>query len=291
MEVQWSLVLFTLFICLGAGTFAGTGLLTVLGKGEKLQVPAIIISVIAVVIGGFASFTHLQHWDRLFNGFGNPTSGITQELIGIVVFVILAVVFFVVARRGKTPVWAGVLALIAGLGLVLVMTQSYMMSARPVWSTPLLHLFYLAQAVVSGGAMLWLLGIITKVEDGAQIINTRITALGGILVIISLFAYVAYVGSVSFPTVGNYFDPTDPTKPMADTSGLVGALLSGDLAAYFWIAVIIGGAVAAVLGILQWSKPKSTVGFAAVALVCALGGGIAFRAALYLMGVSVFAFY
>jgi anaerobic dimethyl sulfoxide reductase subunit C (anchor subunit) len=284
-------VLFTLFICLGAGTFAGTGLLTVLGKGEKLQIPAVIVSVVAVVIGGFASFTHLQHWDRLFNGFGSPTSGITQELIGIVVFVILAVVFFVVARKGKAPVWAGALALIVGIGLVVVMAQSYMMPARPVWSTPLLHLFYLAQAVVAGGAMLWLLGSVTKAEDGAQVVNARITAIGGILVVVSLFAYVAYVGSVNFPTVGNYFDPTDPTKPMVDNSGFVGALLSGGLAAYFWIAVVIGGTVAAVLGILQWNKPKGAAGLAAVALVCALGGGIAFRAALYLMGASVYAFY
>ncbi|MDR1713844.1 MAG: dimethyl sulfoxide reductase anchor subunit, partial [Coriobacteriales bacterium] len=87
MELQWPLIIFTLFICLGAGTFCVAGLLAGLGKGEKLQLSAVVVALAAVVIGGIASFVHLQHWDRAFNGFGHLTSGITQELIAIVVFV------------------------------------------------------------------------------------------------------------------------------------------------------------------------------------------------------------
>jgi anaerobic dimethyl sulfoxide reductase subunit C (anchor subunit) len=290
VEVQWSLVIFTLFVCLASGVFAGQGLLAVLGKGEKLQLPSLGVSLAALVIGGIASFTHLQHWDRAFNGFGHLTSGITQELIGIAVVFVLVVVYFIVARKGAIPKWAGVLAIIGGVGLVLVMANSYMMPARPVWSTPLLHLFYLAQMVVVGGAALWLIAAASKADDALQT-SARITAIGGACVIVSLVGCAVYAGSLSLPMVGNYFDPTEPTKPMVATAGLGTELLTGGLAAYFWSALVLGGAIAAILGILKWNKAEANPGFSAAALVCALAGGFAFRAALYLMGISAYAFY
>ncbi|MDR3315722.1 MAG: dimethyl sulfoxide reductase anchor subunit, partial [Coriobacteriales bacterium] len=150
MELQWPLMIFTLFICLGAGTFGVAGLLTALKKAPGIQLPATLVALVAIVIGGIASFLHLQHWDRLFNGFGHLTSGITQELIGIVVLVAAAVVYLVLARRGELPVWAGALALVVSVALVVVMANSYTMEARPVWDTPLLWLYYLANAVLSG---------------------------------------------------------------------------------------------------------------------------------------------
>jgi anaerobic dimethyl sulfoxide reductase subunit C (anchor subunit) len=289
MEVQWSLVIFTLFICLASGTFAGAGLLALLGKGQKLQIPAIIISLVAVVIGGFASFLHLQHWDRAFNGFGHLSSGITQELIGIVVFVIVLVIYFVVSRKGETPKWVGALALVVGVALVIVMARSYFMPARPIWSTSLLFVFYLAQMVAAGGTALWLLSAAVKADDSG-VLAARITAIGGLLVVVSLVAYAFFVSTVTFPAVGNYFDPTDPTKPMVATTGYGAELLTGSLAIYFWIA-LLGGVAVALLGLLKWKKGDNGLAFGALALVCALGGGIFFRVALYLLGVSAYGFY
>jgi anaerobic dimethyl sulfoxide reductase subunit C (anchor subunit) len=290
MAVQWPLVVLTLFICLASGTFGGAGLLAILGKGQKLQIPATIIALIALAIGGIASFLHLQHWDRAFNGFGNPTSGITQELIGIVVFVLVLALYFIVSRRGETPKWAGVLALVVSIALVVVMTGSYLMPARPIWATPLLYVFYLSQMIAAGGAALWLLGAAVNADDSG-VLAARITAVGGILIVIALAAYAVYISAVSLSAVGNYFDPTDPTKPMVETTGYGSQLLTGSLAAYFWIALIVGGVIAAVLGLLKWRKGDGGMAFGAVALICTLGGGIAFRAALYVLGVSAFVFY
>ncbi|MDR1422424.1 MAG: hypothetical protein LBI64_06130 [Coriobacteriales bacterium] len=290
MEVQWSLIVFTLFACIASGVFAGQGLLALLGKSERLQKPALAVSLGALVVGGIVSFTHLQHWERAFNGFGNLSSGITQELIGIVVMFVLIVIYFVVLRRGTVPKWAGILAIIGGLGFVLVVASSYMMPARPAWSTPLLHVFYLAQMVVSGGATLWLIAAVLKADD-TLVVSARITAIGGVCVVVSLIAYALYASSLSLPMVGNYFDPTDPTKPMVAVAGLGGELLAGGLAAYFWGALVVGGAIAAILGFLKWNRAEGNFGFAAAALVCALAGGLAFRAALYLIGVSAYAFY
>lgn len=290
MEIQWPLIVFTLLVCTASGTFAGQGLLALLGKGQKLQLPAAVVSLAALAAGGIASFLHLQHADRLFNGFGHITSGITQELIGIVVFFVVGVIYLVLARKGNLPKWAAALALLCGLGMVLVTANSYIMPARPVWATPLLHLFYLTQAVVCGGAVLWLLAAACKAEDALRL-TARATAVGGALVVLSMAAYAVYIATVSLPEINYYFDPTDPTKSIAPVSGFGNMLLAGSLASYFWSALVFGGAIAAILGFLKWSKTDNALPFAGIALACALLGGVVFRAALYILGVSVFVFY
>ena len=50
--------------------------------------PAWVVSAVLLAAGGIAVFFHLEHWERIFNGFGHITSGITQELIGCVALAI-----------------------------------------------------------------------------------------------------------------------------------------------------------------------------------------------------------
>ncbi|MDR0500233.1 MAG: dimethyl sulfoxide reductase anchor subunit [Coriobacteriales bacterium] len=290
MEIQWPLIIFTLCICLSSGTFSCLGLLNMLNKGQKLQVSATIVTMVGLVVGGAASFLHLQHAERLFNGFGHITSGITQELIGIAILFVLAIVYLVLARKGNVPKWLSVVTLVFGLAMVLVMANSYAMPARPVWGTPLLLLFYLAQAVAAGGATIWLLAAFCKCDEAIQL-SARVTAIGGILVVVSLAAYAGYIASISLPAVDFYIDPTDPTKQIAATSGFGNELVGGSLASYFWSSLIIGGAIAAVLGLLRWMRTDNPLPFAAIALVCVLAGGFVFRVALYILGVSAFVFY
>ena len=90
MELQRPLILFTTFISASAGLFAAQGCYALAGDGRKAQLPALITSVVIMAIGGIAVFFHLTHPDRLLNGFGHITSGITQELIAIVsMFVVM----------------------------------------------------------------------------------------------------------------------------------------------------------------------------------------------------------
>ena len=84
METQWPLVIFTLFVCLTCGTLGGMSILALKGQGRNLQMTALITSAVSLVVGGIGAFLHLEHWERIFNGFGHITSGITQELIGCV---------------------------------------------------------------------------------------------------------------------------------------------------------------------------------------------------------------
>ena len=99
MELQWPLILFTTLLAWAAGLFAAQCVWALRGKGARAQMPALITSAVLLVVGGIAVFFHLEHWERIFNGFGHMTSGITQELIAIVVLFVVMVVYFVYLRR------------------------------------------------------------------------------------------------------------------------------------------------------------------------------------------------
>ena len=171
MELQWPLILFTTFVAWSAGLFGAQGLAVLAGEGKRAQLPALIGSVVLLAIGGIAVFFHLEHWERIFNGFGNPTSGITQELVCIVVMAVLMVVLFVMLRKSEgaadavaAPKWLATLMVIASAVTVLVTGHSYMMEARPAWDTVLGPLSLLGVACALGPATF---AVIETVRDEA----------------------------------------------------------------------------------------------------------------------------
>ena len=91
MELQWPLILFTTLLAWAAGVFGAQCLYALRGQGTRAQMPALITSAVLLVVGGIAVFFHLEHWERIFNGFGHLSSGITQELIAIVVLAVAAI--------------------------------------------------------------------------------------------------------------------------------------------------------------------------------------------------------
>ena len=135
MELQWPLILFTTLLAWAAGLFAAQCVWALRGKGARAQMPALITSAVLLVVGGIAVFFHLEHWERIFNGFGHMTSGITQELIAIVVLAVVMVVYFVYLRRGgdeaKVPTWLSIVGIVVAAILVIVMGHSYMMASLP----------------------------------------------------------------------------------------------------------------------------------------------------------------
>ena len=151
MELQWPLILFTVLVAWSAGLFGAQSLAVLRGDGGRAQMPALVASVVLLAVGGIAVFFHLEHWERIFNGFGHLTSGITQELIAIVVVVALMVVYFVFLRKGSgVPKWLAALSLAMSVVLVAVMAHSYTMAARPAWDSVLWIAAVLGEACVLG---------------------------------------------------------------------------------------------------------------------------------------------
>ena len=91
MEIQIPLVIFTSFLAWAAGIFGTQCILALQKRGGAVQLPALICSAVVLVVGGIAVVFHLTHPFNLFNGFGHITSGITQELIAIVLLAVVIV--------------------------------------------------------------------------------------------------------------------------------------------------------------------------------------------------------
>ena len=156
MELQWPLIVFTTLVAWSAGLFGTQALMAAFGTGKRAQVPAWICSAVLLAAGGIAVFFHLEHWERIFNGFGHLTSGITQELIAIVVLAVVAVAYLVLMRKSddgaSVPKWLAWASVALSVALVAVMAHSYTMAARPAWDSVLWILYVLGNACVLGPA-------------------------------------------------------------------------------------------------------------------------------------------
>ena len=292
MELQWPLILFTTLTAWACGVFGGAGVLALKGAGKKSQEALTVASVVLLALGGIAVFFHLQHWERIFNGFGHITSGITQELIAIVVFVVVAVAYFVALRKsadgGTVPAGLAWAAIVISVVLAAVCAHSYMMPARPAWNSVLEVASIVGAACLMGPATC--AAVLAARGDDASACGLP-AVVGSAVGAVCTAAYAAFMqmSGGAFTQVGNYFDPTHPTKAMAD----VGAV-AGEQAALLWLGAVVVGAIVP-LACCAIAKRKgeaaSWKAFGAVAVVAALAGAIMLRVAFYNMGLSVFMFY
>lgn len=288
MELQWPLILFTTFIAWSAGLFGAQGCYAIADKGRKAQMPALIASVVLMAIGGIAVFFHLEHWERIFNGFGHITSGITQELIFIVVMFVVMVVYFAMLRRTpddeKLPSWIGIAAIASAVVLVGVMGHSYMMAARPAWDSVLQVLSLIGAGVALGAGTM---AVLTGDEEAE--FNGKINVIAQIVGAACIVIYVVAMAMASgaFTNVPFWFDPTSPSRDVANnvlTSPFAGEALVPTVVA------IIGAIAAAVAGFLG-KKQGNWKLWGAVAVAGIVIASICLRVAMYLMGGSVYPFF
>lgn len=297
MEAQIPLIIFTTLVAWSAGVFGAQAVLALKGEGKQIQLPALIISVALLAVSGIAVFFHLQHWERIFNGFGHLSSGITQELIAIVAFAIVAVVYFAFLRKsedgGTVPSWLAILAIIVSTALAFVCAHSYVMAARPAWDTILWPLVEIGEAAAFG--MLTVQGLVAYKHGDAEpgALPCAVAAVFNGIVTIALVIVWQTVGA-SFADVGYYFDPTQPTQALADASATTNVLF-GEMAMFVWMGILlIGAIVPAVYCMMAWKIGKNriawiTAGFGGAA--CVFVGCLCLRAVFYTIGLSVFMFY
>lgn len=299
MEAQWPLIIFTLFVCLTCGIFGAMSILALKGQGRQLQFTSLISATVSLAIGGFGAFLHLEHWERIFNGFGHITSGITLEFIGCIVFAVVLVLYFLMMRRaedGMAPKWCGVLAIVVGLALPVITGMSYLMASLPSWNTPLLPVYYLANTVFMGGLTALVIAGLTN-DDSAKDLGVKVALAGGALQLIAVFTYAFIInGSAGLYSadIQYYFDPTLPDVAMVDRASIVGGIFAGANAVMFWLGVVAVGLVAPL--VLTWLAKKVETGkklaaYAGVALACVAVGGLCWRVILYVVAISIFALY
>ena len=301
MELQWPLILFTTLVAWSAGLFGTQALMAVFGVGKRAQVPAWVASAVLLAAGGIAVFFHLEHWERIFNGFGHLTSGITQELIAIVVLAVVAVAYLVLMRKSddgaSVPKWLAWLSVALSVVLVAVMAHSYTMAARPAWDSVLWILYVLGNACVLGPATFLLLSALAAGGPGDQPAERAAGAgapaglaalAGAALNALAALAFAAFLqlSAGSFADVGLYFDPTHPTRAMADAAATVGAQ-----APLLWLGVVAVGAIVPLAAAFVGRRTGNWKLWAPVAIAAALVGAVCMRVAFYNLGLSVFMFY
>ncbi|MFR2588540.1 MAG: DmsC/YnfH family molybdoenzyme membrane anchor subunit [Adlercreutzia equolifaciens] len=294
MELQWPLILFTTFVAWSAGLFGAQGAAALAGEGKRAQLPALVCSAALLAVGGIAVFFHLEHFERIFNGFGNPTSGITQELVCVVVVAALMVAMFAMLRKADgdadapaCPKWLAVLAIVAAAVLVLVTGHSYMMVARPAWDSLLGPLSLLGAAAAMGPLTF---AVVEAVRGEAVGKCVALAALAGSVanaVLAAAYLFAMEAAGDSYTDVGYYFDPIHPTAGMADVAAL--SPMAGESVAMVAVAVIAAlvPIIAAVLG----RKSGNWKLWGAVGAACAVVGAVALRMAFYSVGASVYLFY
>ena len=291
MELQWPLILFTTLLAWAAGLFAAQCLWALRGKGGRAQMPALIASAALLVVGGIAVFFHLEHWERIFNGFGHLSSGITQELIAIVVLAVVMVVYFVYLRRGgdeaKVPAWLAAVGLVLAVVLVAVMGHSYMMAARPAWDSLLGPLTLLGAACAAGPLTFAVIEAARGEAAGRAI--ALFSLIGSIANLAASVAYLAFMemASASYTDVGFYYDPTHPTAGMVDVAAL--SPFAGESVAMVAVAVV--AAAVPVAAALVGRKTGNWKAWGAAGALGAVVGAVALRMAFYSAGASVYLFY
>ena len=285
MQTQWPLVVFTLFVCLSCGLIGTQSILRLRGKGAQIHFQTLVVAAVALVIGGLGSFTHLQHWERIFNGFGHITSGITQELIGCVFMGIVMVVWFVLWYRKKEMGKAvAIVSLIVAAGMVFATAHSYLMPARPAWT--MLIVYYMGNACLMGGVGLW--AVITAAKkDELAATGVKVAFWGGVIGLATTAVYMVSLAIVGVWDFGYYADPTAMTTAPTHVKSLFLEAVAGSGAVFFWISL-----VCAVLVIVCAWMAKKDAGKAKVMCIastaCMLAACVCMRVMVYSIGYATY---
>lgn len=292
MELQWPLIIFTSLLAWCAGLFATQSLLAFKHEAQKSQMTAWIVSAALLVVGGIAVFLHLQHWERIFNGFGHVTSGITQELAAIVVLAVIALIYVVYLRKdsGNVPAWLCVLAIAFSAALIIAMGHSYLMPSRPAWNS-IFEIGSLFGAAFVLGPLTMAVICATKEENSDFLSSCALigSTVNGVLVALYLIAMQMSAPAFdSYDTL--YFDPTHPNIAPIDVSAAT-QVLTGASAPLTWILVVAVGIAAPIACAFLGKKKGNWKRYGSVGTACALVGVIALRVVFYQAGSLVFGIY
>lgn len=264
MEVQWSLVIFTALVGLGCWCFVGVAVQAFKGNAPKAVVPASVVSLVALVVGGLASVTHLSHPTRLIEALTVPTSSIFMEGAGTFLLILCIAVFLLVHRGNSNSPALRVIAVIgAVIAVVLsfVVGNSYVMASREAWDVLTLPIAYLATAMVCGLSVFACI-VAAKREEGAAFYG-MLVLVAGVIAAVCVIAYAA----------------------TAD-------VMAGPYSLVLWLgAVCVGAAAPAVCGAIAQRRPGNALPWLATAAGCAVVGAVCFRVFMWNVGVAGIDFF
>ena len=280
MMAELPLALFTTLAPIGAGAFIALAVAFFTTKFSDEQLKKIdrmtTIPVVVLVAGFVCAFFHLaspMHAFGVFAGLG--ASPLSNELLAGVVFVVLAIVYWIVALAGKLGEGArkGFAAVVAVMAVVFACFTgaAYMMETIASWNTPMVPVAVLGFSLLGGICLgVLVLALSGALEDAAKG-GFKMAALAVLVVGLVLGVVGLLVQVMSVSGMGN---------ALVDGADLVAAA-----SAPMWIGVVCM-VVAAAAAFMALRNSKSTA-LAAAAPVLAIVGVFAARLAFYAVQLSV----
>lgn len=257
MAIQWPLLIFSLLAGCGGVTLASAGVAELMGIGKKTRFIAVVVALVLLVVGGCASVLHLAQPSNIMAAAANvfSFSGISVELIMLGLNVIVGAVYLVIVGRGGSTSAAkamGVIGIVTGLIMAFVVGNGYVMEAQPLWNTPTLPLAYLGSGLACGATLFASL-MTARGEDAADVAKFGTIAL--VAAVIEAVTFLAYGAVIGFAC---------------------------DAAVYWGGAIVVGCAGAIACAVVARKTPAAWYG----ACACALVGGIAIRAVMWMIGTG-----
>ncbi len=243
MAVQWPLLIFSVLLGASSGVMIFLGIGEIKGSFKKVRFPLSLIALILLAVGGCASAMHLGHIDRALYILGNVGSAFSRELFAVGFTGLMTLIYVVLSRKdypAASKVF-GILAAIGGILLPLIAGASYMMPARPAWDSFALPLMYLGTGV-GMGFVLSAAYVYMKGDDADKAFSMKLATIGIIASIAVTLIYVMWIAIAPFP---------DPTRSFMRLAG-------GDLAAAFWLGVVLVG-MGGPIAVLVMAKRVSLV--------------------------------
>lgn len=223
MLSQWPLVLACTCLAWAAGLFCGQCILALRGEAPRVQLPAWALSVVLLLAGGFGLVARTQHWERLFNSFTHIASPMTQEFVCIAVFLVIAVVYLVAARRNddEPPAWAAVLGIAVSAALVVCVGRALVIPSRPVADVAVSVLTVLGGACILGPATLEVVGGVVSPADGHRggfaVAGALVNAAATVVSLVYMHVTLGAAAAAKSSAVQYGFDPTSPTASIKPT--------------------------------------------------------------------------
>lgn len=255
MSIQWPLVIFSLLAGCGGATLAFVGISELLGVAQKTRKVAVIVALALLVVGGCASVLHLAQPANIMAAATNifSFSGISVELIMLGINVVVCIAYLIASFKDASESVAkgiGIVGILTGLVMAFVVGNGYVMESQPYWNTPLLSVAYLGSGIGCGAALF--LSLLAACGEDAEG-SARLGTVAIVAIAVQLVTFLAYGAAIGFV---------------------------GDAAVYWGGAILVGSVGAIACAVVARKTPAAWYGAAA----CALVGGIAIRATMWLIG-------
>lgn len=263
MEIQWSLVLFTVLAGAGSWMFVGAAVSEFTGRGKDASFLTSIVAIVLIVAGGLCSVTHLSHPTRMLGAISHPTSGIAIEAFMLGFTCLAIIVYLVLMKRSSSDQARKVVAVIgAVLGILFsyLMGESYMMAARSTWNHFIVPLEYAVTSMVLGVSLYLLLLACRKENEAVSFYGLPLAVAAAISLIVGVI-YGTFAG------------------------------LHGEVVQFWGCVVVLGAIVPIVCGAVLMKKSDLALALTVCSGAGALIGSVVFRMLMWASGVGLYTFF